>query len=126
HGIAAIKNLRHDFITEIQIGAFNPGLLRRNDQAHELGTTRGFALGFTELGYLIKLTVGGLAIDELKHQSLNENNRRPPAPAISMNVRRVSQLGVIDVVRARAGDVLLREKACCADRLGMIWICGWV
>src|SRR5262249_20793220 len=41
--IALVENLRHDLVAKIHRCAFNPRLLRHDQQAHKLWRTHGFA-----------------------------------------------------------------------------------
>jgi len=62
-GVTFVKNLRHDFVTEIQLFAVNSGLLRRDKEAHELGRSRGYIFRFAEFGNGVKLPDRGFLID---------------------------------------------------------------
>src|SRR2546423_7179673 len=53
--IASVKNMRHHFVTKIQILAINPQLIRRNCKAHKVRTPGRFAFLLAQLGNLIEL-----------------------------------------------------------------------
>src|ERR1051325_7401503 len=59
--IAFIKNVRHDFVAEIQIFTIDSRLLRRNRQPHEVRTARGLVLRLAQFRNLVQLSLTRLA-----------------------------------------------------------------
>jgi hypothetical protein len=79
NGIALVENLRHDFVAEIQVFTFDPGLIGRDEEAHERGRPRGFVQRFTEFGDRVHLAQVGFLIHEGKNNT--RDGQTWPAPS---------------------------------------------
>ena len=121
-GIPSVKDLRHDFITKIQVTPFDSRLVRRNREAHIVWASRELAVRLIELSDLIQLPLRRLAINDLKHDSGNKQDWGSPTAPPRMNVWRAAQFRIIYVDCVFAGDVLLREEARGSQRLLMVGI----
>ena len=53
--IAAIEDLRHDLVPEVEALSLDSRLVGRDEQSHELRRVRDLACGLAELGDLIQL-----------------------------------------------------------------------
>src|SRR5262245_4532103 len=70
--IALVENLRHDLVAKIQRFAFDLGLLRRDQQAHETRRACGLPIWFAELSDLVELALRRLLIDALKDHARDQ------------------------------------------------------
>lgn len=120
NGIARVENLRHDFVAEIQVFTFDPGLIGRYEQAHERGRPREFVLSFAKLGNLVDLAHGGVLVDEGK----NNTRYGQTWPAPGSYIGRITKLGVVNIAGVRARDVLLRKEAGGTKWAGVVRIDG--
>src|SRR5262249_3229300 len=77
-----------------------------------------------ELSDLVELADARLAVDDRKNDPSDRDDRQAEASPHGGGVRRVAQLDVVDVVVPVAGDVVHREEAPGAQRLGMVRIRG--
>jgi hypothetical protein len=107
NGIAHVENLRHDFVAEIQVFTFDPGLIGRDEEAHEHRRLRGFVLSFTKLGNLVDLAHGGVLVDDGKNNT--RDGQTWPAPG--SYIGSITKLGVVDIAGVRARNVFLRKEA---------------
>src|SRR5262245_51258550 len=64
--VAAVVDLRHDLVAEVQSRALDSGLVRHHRKAHEGGRARGLALRLSELRNLIELPYARLLINQAK------------------------------------------------------------
>src|SRR5262249_45302554 len=114
--IALVENLRHDLVAKIHRCAFNPRLLRHDQQAHKLWRSGGFAAGFAQLGVLVELGLGRLFIDAAKNLARDEQHGQCPAPPPCPGVGCVANLGVVDIVAVVSAKILLSDEICSAKR----------
>jgi hypothetical protein len=61
--VAAVVDLRHDLVAEIQLGALDSGLARRQRETHEGRGARALALRRSKLRNLVELADGGPPVD---------------------------------------------------------------
>src|SRR5262249_25394084 len=120
--IALVENLRHDLVAKIQPFAFDPGLLRRDQQAHNLWRAHGFAARVAQLGDLVELALGRLFIDALENRAGDEQHGQCPAAPPCPGVGCVANLCVVDIVAVVSAKILLSDEICSAKRLGMIGV----
>src|SRR5262245_8730146 len=66
-GVAAVVNLRHDLVAEVQSRALDSGLARRHRETHEGRRARGLALRFSELRNLVELANARLLVYHSQH-----------------------------------------------------------
>ena len=91
--IALVENLAQDFVTEIQLFTFDPGLTGRDEQAHEFGRARGFVQRFPEFGDRVELTHAGYLIDEGKNNSREDETWAAP----DSDIGSTAKLGIVDI-----------------------------
>src|SRR5262245_6946972 len=74
-GVAAVVNLRHDLVAEIQSRALDSRLAWRHRETHEGRRARGLALRLAELRNLVELTNARLLIDQAEHNPDDHQER---------------------------------------------------
>src|SRR4029077_5195411 len=78
--VAAVVDLRHDLVAEVQSRALDSGLVRHHRETHEGGRARGLALRLSELRNLIELGYGRFFVDHAQHDPEEPKNRYAQAP----------------------------------------------
>ena len=74
-GIALVEDVRHHLVAEIEVVPWNPRLIRRDEQAHELGRARRIAVRLSQLRDRVQLTDARLLIDAPEHQTHRQQDR---------------------------------------------------
>ena len=108
--VPSVKNLRHNFVAEIQCLTGDSRLGGINKQAHEGRRSGRLALRFTEFRYLVELSLRWFLVDLAKEYCFDKQNRYPKAATPTGGIRSIAQFGIINVIGAIAADVLLRNK----------------
>src|SRR3954453_10115086 len=125
-GIAGVVDVGHDFVAEVEVIAGDDRLSRGNGKLHELGGARRLGRWFLELGDLVDLPDGRLFLGLFERNPGQHQNGHAAAAATDGGIRRVAQLGVIDVRGDLAADVFLAHEARGRQRLRMIRIGGGI
>ena len=120
--IAAIVDLRHDLVAEIQSAALDSGLARRHRETHKGRCACGLSWRLSELRNLVELAYGRLLVDYPEHDPEDHQDRQAQAAPERCRVRSVEQFDVVDVVTVVAADILLRDETGGAQRLDVIWV----
>src|SRR3984893_8787232 len=115
-GVAAVVDLRHDLVAEVQPRALDSGLVRRHREAHEGRRARGLALRLSEFRNLVELAHGRPRVDHAKHDPEDHQERHAQAAPQRRRVRSVEQFDVVDVGVVVAADVLLSHETPGAER----------
>src|SRR4029453_12260920 len=105
--IAAIVDLRHDLVAEIQSAALDSGLARRDRETHKGRCACGLSWRLSELRNLVELAYGRLLVDYPEHNPEDHQDRQAQAAPERCRVRSVEQFDVVDVVIVVAADILL-------------------
>src|SRR5215470_5240043 len=96
--VAAVVDLRHDLVAEIQFRAFDSVLAWRHRETHEGRRAHGLALRLSELRNLVELANARLLVDQAEHDPDDHQERHAQAPPQRRRVRSVEQFDVVDVV----------------------------
>src|SRR5262245_29972113 len=125
--VAAVVDLRHDLVAEIQSRARDSGLGRRHRETHEGRRARGLAWRLSELRNLVELANARLLVDPVEHKADDHQQRHAQAAPQRRRVRSVEQFDVVDVVGVVAADILLSHETGGAQR-SEIWggLSEWV
>src|SRR6516164_858794 len=115
-GVAAVVDLRHDLVAEVQFRALDPWLARRHRETHEGRRARGLALRLSELRNLVELANAWLLVDHAEHHPDDHQERHAQAPPQRRRVRSVEQFDVVDVVVEVSADILLSHETGGAQR----------
>src|SRR4029453_1253077 len=75
--VAAVVDLRHDLVAEVQSRALYSGLARRHRETHEGWRARRLSLRLSELRNLVELANGRLLIDHPEHDPKTIKIGRP-------------------------------------------------
>ena len=126
HRVAAIVDLRHDLVAEIEIIAHDHRLLGHDGQLHELRRARRLIRRLGQLRDLIDLPERRLFVGKLQRDAGGHQHRHAEAAAKQGGVRGVAQHGLVDAVHLLATDVLLRDEICGRQRIGMSRIDRWI
>src|SRR5438132_5763548 len=73
--VAAVVDLRHDLVAEVQSRALDSGLPRRHRETHKGRRARGLALRLPKLRNLVELPYGRLLVDHAQHAPEERQNR---------------------------------------------------
>src|SRR6516225_4134345 len=109
-GVAAVVDLRHDLVAEIQSRAFDSGVAWRHSETHEGRRARRLSLRLSELRNLVELANARLLVDYAEHDPDDHQERHAQAPPQRRRVRSVEQFDVVDVVGVVAADILLGHE----------------
>src|SRR5215831_18907737 len=123
-GVAAVVDLRHDLVAEVQSRALDPWLARRHRKTHEGRRARGLALRLSELRNLVELANARLLVDHAEYDPDDHQERHAQAPPHRRRVRSVEQFDVVDVVVEVAADILLSHETGGAQRRDVIGVDG--
>src|SRR5262245_38818297 len=115
-GVAAVVDLRHDLVAEIQSRALDSGLAWRHRETHEGRRARRVSLRLSELRNLVELANVRLFVDHAEHHPDDHQERHAQAPPQRRRVRSVEQFDVVDVVGVVAADILLGHETGGAQR----------
>src|SRR5215468_8973393 len=86
-GVAAVVDLRHDLVAEIQSRALDSGLAWRHRETHEGRRARGFALRLSKLSNLVELADRKLLVDQDEHNPDDHQERHAQAAPHRRRVR---------------------------------------
>src|SRR5215467_4677502 len=125
-GVAAVVDLRHDLVAEIQSRALDSGLAWGHRKTHEGRRARGLALRLSELRNLVELANARLLVDHDEHNPDDHQERHAQAAPHRRRVRSVEQFDVVDVVVMVAADVLLSHETGGAQGRDVIGVDGRV
>src|SRR6516164_6660807 len=123
-GVAAVVNLRHDLVAEVESRALDSGLAWRHRETHEGRRARGLALRLSELRNLVELANARLLVDQDEHNPDDHQERHAQAPPQRRRVRSIEQFDVVDVVVMVAADILLGHETGGAQRRDVIGVDG--
>src|SRR6266446_152251 len=115
-GVAAVVDLRHDLVAEVQSRALDSGLGRRHRETHEGRRARWLAWRLSELRNLVELANARLVVDQLEHDPDDHQQRHAQAAPQRRRVWSVEQFDVVDVVVVVAADILLSHETGGAQR----------
>src|SRR6476659_8899111 len=103
--VAAVVDLRHDLVAEVESRALNSGLARRHRETHKGRCARGLALRLSKLRNLVELAYGRLLVDHAQHDAEERQNRHAQTAPQRRRARSVEQFNVVDVVVVIAADI---------------------
>src|SRR5260370_4469832 len=123
-GVAAVVDLRHDLVAEVQPRALDSGLGRRHRETHEGRRARWLAWRLAELRNLVELANARLVVDQLEHDPDDHQQRQAQAAPKRRRVWSVEQFDVVDVVVVVAADILLSHETGGAQRRNVFRVDG--